>query len=511
MLNSLHNDEHGFTLIEVLVAAVVLAIGVFGTVALVDGSNRATANSMSREGATNLTRQLTEDARLISYPKADGEQLVSELQARPDLADASPTEPGWQLVRRGRTYTVDASVCMLDDLRDGSGDHDGSFCAGSTPGSADGNPKDYKRVSFRVRWGNEQGEPRELRQTTILTPRGSADLPKVTRLAMSEPLEAEAPATPIITSNALLARFNVTTSTTPRGVSWLVKGGVKGLAGGGGISWWFDWPLTGVSDGTYEIGAQPFDASGASVAPKTMEVTLNRELPLAPGPLYAGFNVIPSSGGQRRIDVEWVPNTAKDILGYRVFWQYASLSGVPTGSPTQVCSNPAATPNYQTTTSCSWTMPDSGGSDQVKLNVSVEAIDKDGATQNLRAGTRTVDDAYAPTNNENKTPYEPTSLVGERMSDGTVQLAWNPSAGTTGDPDPGDKVIFYRIFRKAGSPPQRCDGETPLASTPFESGTEGPTRRWVDAQPLSGSTTYAVCAVDRHMRLSNPPTQVTVP
>ncbi|MEJ7715468.1 MAG: prepilin-type N-terminal cleavage/methylation domain-containing protein [Thermoleophilaceae bacterium] len=63
-------DQRGFTIIEVLVAATLLVIGVLGTMAMVDSSNAETRLSGGREGATNLAREVVEGARSLGLRRA---------------------------------------------------------------------------------------------------------------------------------------------------------------------------------------------------------------------------------------------------------------------------------------------------------------------------------------------------------------------------------------------------------------------------------------------------------
>src|SRR5690348_778334 len=59
--------DAGFTIIEVLIAAVVLAVGVMSLFALLDDSVKAVSATRARETATNLARGILEDGHTISY------------------------------------------------------------------------------------------------------------------------------------------------------------------------------------------------------------------------------------------------------------------------------------------------------------------------------------------------------------------------------------------------------------------------------------------------------------
>src|SRR5436305_8981247 len=57
--------EAGFTLIEVLVAATILVVGISGTLGLLIGANSSTTASANTEGATNLAREVSERVRQL--------------------------------------------------------------------------------------------------------------------------------------------------------------------------------------------------------------------------------------------------------------------------------------------------------------------------------------------------------------------------------------------------------------------------------------------------------------
>src|SRR4051794_8771209 len=56
--------ETGFTIIEVMIAIFILLLGVMGTTTMVDTASKLSGNTKGREGATNLDREIGEDARL---------------------------------------------------------------------------------------------------------------------------------------------------------------------------------------------------------------------------------------------------------------------------------------------------------------------------------------------------------------------------------------------------------------------------------------------------------------
>src|SRR5438093_1116722 len=103
------SHQHGYTLVELLVAATVLLVGVLGAVKLVDGANARSISTRAREAGTNLQRELVERARSISYPNITPQGLEPALQAMPGLEDQS-ANAGWQVMRRGRLYTIETSV-----------------------------------------------------------------------------------------------------------------------------------------------------------------------------------------------------------------------------------------------------------------------------------------------------------------------------------------------------------------------------------------------------------------
>ena len=93
-----------------MVAVIVLAVGILGTVAMIDTSNANTSKTKAREGATNLGRAVMEIARAVPYKDLGPAQVLDELQNHAGLEDVS-ADDGHQIFSRNFTYTI-ASSCV---------------------------------------------------------------------------------------------------------------------------------------------------------------------------------------------------------------------------------------------------------------------------------------------------------------------------------------------------------------------------------------------------------------
>jgi type IV pilus assembly protein PilV len=131
--------EDGFTIIEVLVALVLLVVGVLAMLVMVEGSLTSTSRTTAREQATNLARELVERSREVPYAttttSAAPAAIASTLPESPSVSGGAFT-----VQRRNVTYTVTVSACSIDDPSDGAGVGDATFCdapsASRGPGSA---------------------------------------------------------------------------------------------------------------------------------------------------------------------------------------------------------------------------------------------------------------------------------------------------------------------------------------------------------------------------------------
>ena len=466
-------SEGGFTLVETMMASLVLVVGVLGTLATIDTANSKTVATRGREAATSLARQLIEDVNNIPFRELSQTGIAADLQSNQGLESTSGST-SYTINRRGFSYAITATVCSLDDPRDGLGSASaiaaGNFCAGSayslTPGAGtptDPDPEDYKRVVIQVRWNGHM-----VQQSALIANPGSAAGPAVTNLV---PTTTTGGATTIDSSYTQTSvGFRATTSITPASVTWSRDGDTQGDASGSGTTWTFTWPIgpatdpaaaldpSTVLDGTYIIGARAFDQFGVTGAARTVTMTLNRSIPRKPTGVAAGRN-------NQVVEIDWQANPEHDIVGYQV---YRRLT--PGGTATLVC------PLTQQT-SCQ----DQSPPNQATLYYYVVALDRDNAG-NQRLGSLGNDVAVTQTDNP---PYVPTNLLAS-TSNGTTILRW--TAASPADPDAGDSIAFYRIYRDGSTYANRYD----------RTGT-GADLTYTDTHPDGMPHTYYVTAVDTQL------------
>jgi prepilin-type N-terminal cleavage/methylation domain-containing protein len=316
--------QAGFTLVEVLVAMTLLSTAVLGLMSLTDSAAKTTTATKAREGANSLAREIREDAVGIAYSQLGPATLVPTLQALPGLA--SQTGGGiWTLTRRdtasaGFTYTVDATVCSIDDASDGYGTRAGITWCDTPPagGVADSQPEDFKRVAVTVSW-TLQGQTHSVRQTSLLAKNGAPDLPVVNTLVLTTPSVAN-PSNPTISTAASSATFTATATSTAQSVQYSVDGVNTGNATLSGGNWTFTLSLVGWTDGAYTIGARALNAAGIPGPTRTLTLTLARSQPAAPAGLVGGRNSVTKLGSLVQVaELDWLPNAERNVLGYRVY------------------------------------------------------------------------------------------------------------------------------------------------------------------------------------------------
>jgi Tfp pilus assembly protein PilV len=336
----------GFTIVEVMVAAILLLVGMLGTVAMVQRADGQTAQTKSREGATALAREILEQTRGIPVSDITQANLVTRLRSLPGLAGTSASP--WRLQRRGVTYTVAMSVCAIDDPRDGLGDKGaGGFCPGQSPGTADINPNDFKQVTAQVTYP-VRGSTRSLTQTSLIATNGTGDAPGIRSLVAVTPAFAN-PEQPVVTTSATTSiTFEAESTSTATRVGWSLDGGHRGDATSVGSNRW-RFTLNNVHqipDGDYDVGARAFDVNGLEGAPFEIRLRLNRGQMSAPQDVQIGPSVAFHNNAETNVvELEWVPNPERTVRGYRVFRQ----------NGTQAC--PATPGGVLTATECTDVAP----------------------------------------------------------------------------------------------------------------------------------------------------------
>jgi prepilin-type N-terminal cleavage/methylation domain-containing protein len=506
--------EDGFTIIEVLVASVVLLVGVLGVLGIVTQSDSVSASNRAREQGIALQREIIEAARSIPYDQLTQNAIVSRIQATAGLTDSTMLATGWTYTRRTVKYAVAVGTCAVDDPTDGTGPHESAgYCltgTGSTTpaqcaaylgisgsiagagggaagdcgidtnfdGAVDGlsdtsgapcsncagtdtNPNDYKRIVVLVRWNKGLGRRYALQSTTVPNP-GLAAAPAITSLS---------PESVLATQGDRYLNFNVVLSSTPAAVAWYVDGTGQGQATGSGTSWTFQWDLGPVNfggttpysneilDGTYAVSAKGVDVYGQAGTAKASTVIVNRRSPYPPISPHAGRN-----DGDAYID--WGANAERDVVGYRVY-------RVQAGSDQLVC-------DLVRTTRCR-----EGGMPSGDQSYYVVAVDRDTAG-NLRNGDRSASVTVPATDTP---PTPPATVVAAKSGSNTV-LSWTAAS----DPDAGDSVQFYRIYR---------DG-TDWVNDYFASTASGSNLSFTDTTTNGDVHTYWVVAVDQSFTESRP-------
>jgi prepilin-type N-terminal cleavage/methylation domain-containing protein len=502
----LFSSERGFTLIELLVSMTILAVGILGTVTMVDTSNATTSETKGREGATALGRAVMEIARSVPYKDMNTQAIKDELNARPGLDDASAAA-GHQIDSRNFIYDLTIVVCSVDDAKDGYGVRDAAadppFCADNTAPPAgdplkDKNPDDYRRVALSFNWKSGAVSSSTKQTGVIVNPIGGLG-PSVKTLTIT------CPSTTTITdasscSPSGTANFQATTGSPATQLNWSLEGDGMGKASGGPSTWTFNWNVSQVKadgtpvypDCTYVVSAEALDDKDRAGTPRALTVTLNRLEPIAPANFEGGRN-----GNGNRVDLQWSPNRECDVQGYRV---YRGTS--PAAIDTLVCPSSGTTPI--TPTSCIDENAPAPLAGQT-LYYKVVGVDKDPLTA-LREGTPSTIVAVAE---NNAVPGAPptasacpggsagcTDIDGLDVAAGTNAVSWTAAT----DPD-SDPIYFYRIYRGGTNYTDRYDVLYPTAGKPLV---------YVDPKPANGTNNYWVTAVDGKFGESAPVGPVSV-
>jgi prepilin-type N-terminal cleavage/methylation domain-containing protein len=477
--------DEGFTLVEIMVASFVLVVGMLGVLALLNGALRTTSVNIERVGATNIARQLVERTRGLDYDDMAGGLVKTRLQAG-GLGSGSP----WTIESRGITYTITTSSCTYDDPADNlASTPPPNVCTPQPTGSSnppDTNGEDFRRTTFNISWTERGGTSRTISQSTLVVNPSGGLGPRITLYS---------PITQTITANVSTVTVNWTT-TPATTLRWVVDDGASNGSSTGSTSFTTNWDIGSSSsgsspnageilDGTYDIGAQAFDDRDIAGEARHAQVVLNRRQAYAPPAFNGGHDTRLGDW----VDLQWSPNSERDIQGYRVFW--AGANGIVGDSDdTQVCPGPGvSTPLSATATSCTDLTPPAGPTKYYVVAVDrITVVNPDGTTTvQPRDGDRRTLNIGAP----GSRPTAPTGPLTVATVNNQPMLTWSaPASGG---------VSFYRIYR---------DG-TAVGFADRYGRTTGTGTTFTDDSSDNITHTYWVTTVDNTFNESDPLGPVT--
>jgi hypothetical protein len=438
--------EDGFTVIEALVAALVLTAGLLTSFMMLIASTHTSADVRARETAVALVRQISEDARSIPFSQLSASTIVSSLQAMPGLASSS-TGSTWTIVRGGFTYTIRASVSPVYDSKD--------------PANAAGaSTVDLQQVGITVSWSTFQHKIHRVTETVTVSRAGQDPglIASALQLAAADQnlagiIGSPVATAPVVTSSAITSlQFAVTAPSGTTAIVWSLNGGKQaswsGSAPSSGTTWTSSpWSLSGVSDGTYTVGAQAEDANGVDGPAVTIQVRLIRNVPSGPNVTGDGFdpNFMVSGNATTTAELQWTPNPELNVIGYVVY--------NPVGQKICTTSTTAFTSACGTSAWCSspTACVDLAGGQWVNSanrTYTVKALYYD-AYNTLQEGTATSVTLVSGT----PTPPPPVPIVSLSVvtqPDNTAVITWTPPVG-------GTAVSFYRIYRDGDNYVNRYD------------------------------------------------------
>jgi prepilin-type N-terminal cleavage/methylation domain-containing protein len=429
--------QDGFTLVELLLAMVILLVGMLGTITLVDAANQTTSRTRARVVANNLVREVIEQARMVDYDSLTAPGVAPALRAAPALADSTPDSSDWTIVRSATTFTLNATACTYDDAKDSVAPTRGATICASSPTvtpATDSNADDFRRVDLQIAW-TVNGRANSVRQTAlVINPSGGLG-PGITSFL---PNGRATPSVTVADADTTSLDFGVRT-TPATAVRWAVDDAVSAGDANGGVSVWsFTWSLGTaldavdeyVGDGTYQLTAQAFDGVGVPGDLRVATAIVNRSPPIVPTGLAGGRNTAFSSGPI--VDLQWNSNLERDINGYRVY-RDGPDGAADTGDDVMVC--PAAADDVVSSTACSDTSPPPGAT---SYHVKAVDLDNAGAT---RSGGRSALLAVG-TDASSATAFAAGSTLSATVSAGLTRLDWTAADAP---------VSFYRIYRDSGS------------------------------------------------------------
>lgn len=493
-------EERGFTLIEVLVAAVVLVVGLLAVFGMLGVASHDGSTNRQRQAETSLAREVIENARSLGYAQLVSATIASALG--PDITGSTVSGSSLLVNRSIYSFRVSLTACSLDNPDDGYGNHasppisGGSWCPDvAASGTTDTNADDYKRLSVTVTPSGPQTRPTV--QETVLLYAGPTHGPAISCLSVN----ATCPGTNQLVTSGSSLTFNVTSTSQAAAIQWLVNGNPPPAAQipAGAVdpyvptstSSQFTWSYP-PADGSYAIAAAGYDANGNAGTRSTLQVTLNRHVAIPPATVNAGWN-----DQINGVDIQWVPSVDQDVLRYRVYHQVGN--GAPTVVPgcgqvngTSCTDLSAPSPHPPAAPVCAQP-PQS----YTQANPYwVVGVDTDPTTGAPRESTQLSPKVDA--NLCDHAPSAPVGLTGS-LASGAVTLTWQAPASPV-DPDPGDSIQAWRIYRwPSGQIAQFPGSRLQLVGAVDSSGNA--VTSFTDHSPDPGgiAQNYCVTSVDSHL------------
>ena len=415
---------------EMMVAMLVLLVGVLGTLKLVDTAQALGQTSRSREAATNLGREIVETARSIDYDLLLTATAAAKLQTVKGLDDDSPSA-GWQIERRGVSFTVVVTACIYDDPKDlsfGGASTSTGYCSNSA-GSGDSNGDDYRKIVVTVAWGS-----REVKLTAnVVNPAGGFG-PRITAWppAISFPSVDTDSIIPVTSGDTV----SMTVATTfARSLNWDAgdtKHSGQLTSPDGALSWPVVWQLgtpvapaeytcatnvDWVADApAYQMTVQPFDSSGTPGDLRTQIVSVDRSTPYE----LCGFEGGRNPQHDDVVDLQWRASFEGDVVAYTVS---RKKQGDETEDPI-ICASVRVT-------ECTDPSPPDGAAEYV-VRPEEHALTGGESGPGSSLTIPAADTANSP-------PTAPGSV--QVVAGAQPTITWEPSSDTDGS------VIFYRVYR----------------------------------------------------------------
>src|SRR5215207_8354589 len=154
------SQQGGFTIVEVLVAALVLVVGLGALFQLLIVADHTITTTRLRQVETSLAREILEDSRGLAPTQLTQATIASALQSvvpQATLSGSNLVVPRAVSSGTPTRFAISFNVCDLDNPSDGYGNHSspppsgGVWCPDvASNGTQDSSPNDYKRVSVTV-------------------------------------------------------------------------------------------------------------------------------------------------------------------------------------------------------------------------------------------------------------------------------------------------------------------------------------------------------------------------